>query len=602
MPLVWSVPEALVTAELATCFPSNAGFVEWVTAAFGPFWGFVEGFLSWLSAVADASLYPVLFLDYLVTVWPEIGSGIAGFVLSPFAFMVVVGAPKIQPSKLLISPPASEVDWSGFLPPGRTFGASNRFLGEVQDAERAYPKALALALIAVVLSLIGLGIPGPTADWKNWQSGELAVVGGQLGGPFVKSWVIAGAAVSCLAQQLSEMAEGAFQLQGMAEDGWLPSCFGHRSRFDTPSVGLFLIAILVLVLSSSSSFSAIVNVLNAVYCLAQVLEFSAFLHLRRRHNDMERPFRVPFSFQVCCLMLALPLAFCFVLLILPFFAGDWLQVGAIGGSVAMAVLLHCCLEFCRRHGWLHFRRQPPRGLEDILAAQASHFASTASESPQHGSETFGQSDLQMLSQTLTSLAQAHGAHSFHVVLAMEAREGPAGLEKAAQLSRGFSKYFSTLRSTSHPSNLREEHADGSWDPEVPGKASNVKWAVREAHRELLKESVDPASVILTVADADVVFHPRYFSHLTRDFGAVREHGGGWHEWTIWQAPQLPFRNYYASPACSRVWAYVASIWECGGVAGLSFGSEHFAFSTYSLPLLLAVEAEAHEGDVIAEDS
>jgi len=210
-------------------------------------------------------------------------------------------------------------------------------------------------------------------------------------------------------------------------------------------------------------------------------------------------------------------------------------------------------------------------------------------------------DLQMLSQTLTSLAQAHGSHSFHVVLAMEAREGPAGLEKAAQLDRGFSKYFSTFRSTSHPSNLREEHADGSWDPEVPGKASNVKWAVREAHRELLKESVDPASVILTVADADVVFHPRYFSHLTRDFGTVRRRGGGWHEWTIWQAPQLPFRNYYASPACSRVWAYVASIWECGGVAGLSFGSEHFAFSTYSLPLLLAVEAEAHEGDVIAED-
>ena len=28
--------------------------------------------------VADASLYPVLFRDYLVTVWPEIGSGIAG--------------------------------------------------------------------------------------------------------------------------------------------------------------------------------------------------------------------------------------------------------------------------------------------------------------------------------------------------------------------------------------------------------------------------------------------------------------------------------------------------------------------------------------------
>ena len=33
----------------------------------------------------------------------------------------------------------------------------------------------------------------------------------------------------------------------MAEDGWLPSFFARRSRYDTPSVGLFLIAVLVLV-------------------------------------------------------------------------------------------------------------------------------------------------------------------------------------------------------------------------------------------------------------------------------------------------------------------------------------------------------------------
>ena len=40
LPLVWSVPEALITAELATTFPENSGYVAWVTAAFGPFWGF----------------------------------------------------------------------------------------------------------------------------------------------------------------------------------------------------------------------------------------------------------------------------------------------------------------------------------------------------------------------------------------------------------------------------------------------------------------------------------------------------------------------------------------------------------------------------------
>ena len=39
-PLIWSVPEALMTAELATAFPENSGYVAWVTAAFGPMWGF----------------------------------------------------------------------------------------------------------------------------------------------------------------------------------------------------------------------------------------------------------------------------------------------------------------------------------------------------------------------------------------------------------------------------------------------------------------------------------------------------------------------------------------------------------------------------------
>lgn len=44
-PFIWSVPEALVTAELATTFPENSGYVSWVTAAFGPFWGWMEGFM-----------------------------------------------------------------------------------------------------------------------------------------------------------------------------------------------------------------------------------------------------------------------------------------------------------------------------------------------------------------------------------------------------------------------------------------------------------------------------------------------------------------------------------------------------------------------------
>eukprot|EP00913_Durusdinium_trenchii_P019570 g18397.t1 len=378
--------------------------------------------------------------------------------------------------------------------------------GEVQDVSTTYPKALGVAMVAVVLSyflplLVGLGISGATSDWRNWQDGEFALMGRRLGGSILESWVITGAAVSCLGQQLSEMAEAAFQLQGMAEDGWLPTCFAHRSRFDTPSLPLAVITVLVLVLSVFSSFNAIINMLNSVYCVAQVIEFSAFLHLRRKHDDLERPspFRVPCrSLAACCLLLLMPFAFCLVLLVMPFEIGFksphcwapscWVFFSTISWNFPGDPWPVSPSQVTSRR-WLTFYRCPPGGLEDILAQR-----------PNESLWALGPKDEQILSQTLTSLAQAHGAQSFHVVLAMEewhrneglfvcfsmfflntwmpcrlqAREGDPAVKKANQLSEEFGKHFATLRRTSHPENLRQVHMDGSWDPEIPGKASNLK--------------------------------------------------------------------------------------------------------------------------------
>ena len=41
-------------------------YAAWVDTAFGPFWAFQKGWLSWLSGVTDNALYPILFLDCLV--------------------------------------------------------------------------------------------------------------------------------------------------------------------------------------------------------------------------------------------------------------------------------------------------------------------------------------------------------------------------------------------------------------------------------------------------------------------------------------------------------------------------------------------------------
>lgn len=52
-----------------------SGYVAWVTAAFGPFWGFQEGLWSWLSGVTDNSLYPVMLAANLKIFFPELESG-----------------------------------------------------------------------------------------------------------------------------------------------------------------------------------------------------------------------------------------------------------------------------------------------------------------------------------------------------------------------------------------------------------------------------------------------------------------------------------------------------------------------------------------------
>jgi hypothetical protein len=49
MPFVWSVQEALMTAELGTAFPEASGGVAWVEAAFGTQAGWMSGYLGWVA-------------------------------------------------------------------------------------------------------------------------------------------------------------------------------------------------------------------------------------------------------------------------------------------------------------------------------------------------------------------------------------------------------------------------------------------------------------------------------------------------------------------------------------------------------------------------
>ena len=70
----------------------------------------------------------------------------------------------------------------------------------------------------------------PFMGGRRWRSGTLSLVGLECGGELVKTWVVVASAASNIGQFTCEQAANAFQLEGMAEAGWLPKCFMHRSR------------------------------------------------------------------------------------------------------------------------------------------------------------------------------------------------------------------------------------------------------------------------------------------------------------------------------------------------------------------------------------
>jgi hypothetical protein len=54
-PFIYSVQEAMMTAELGSAYPEAAGGVAWVEEAFGPFAGWMCGYLGWVSGATDVS-------------------------------------------------------------------------------------------------------------------------------------------------------------------------------------------------------------------------------------------------------------------------------------------------------------------------------------------------------------------------------------------------------------------------------------------------------------------------------------------------------------------------------------------------------------------
>ncbi|KAL6500919.1 hypothetical protein OROHE_025116 [Orobanche hederae] len=387
-PFIWSVPEALVTAELGTMFPENGGYVVWVSSALGPYWGFQQGWMKWLSGVIDNALYPVLFLDYLKSAMPILGDGfprmvavlvltlaltymnyrgltIVGWVaillgvfsLLPFVFMGFVAIPELKPSRWFVLD-LENVDWALYL--NTLFWNLNYWdsistlAGEVENPARTLPKALFYALILVVLSyffplLIGTGAGAVPLDRELWTDGYFSDIAKILGGVWLRFWVQGASALSNMGMFMAEMSSDSFQLLGMAKCGMIPECFARRSRHGTPPIGILFSASGV-VLLSWLSFQEIVAAENFLYCFGMIMEFVAFVKLRVEHPDAPRPYKVPFSTFGAILMCVPPSLL--ILVVLAFASFKVMVISLV--AVVIGLVLQPCLKYSEKKSWFRF--------------------------------------------------------------------------------------------------------------------------------------------------------------------------------------------------------------------------------------------------------
>src|SRR5439155_1315943 len=220
VPLIWSLPEVLIVGELASMLPEEGGYYRWVDRAFGRFWAFQNGWLTWMYSLVDMAIYPVLFNQYLryflpgldsrfewlvslAVIWgatwinlrgsTRVGraSVIAGsFVMLGFLAMTIASAPHV--AHIPWQPFASDqAKGLGGLAVGLSIALWNYIgwdnastvLGEVRDATRTYPRALAFALPLVTLGYFIPLLPALGAtNWTTWTDGGWPQIARSAGG------------------------------------------------------------------------------------------------------------------------------------------------------------------------------------------------------------------------------------------------------------------------------------------------------------------------------------------------------------------------------------------------------------------------------------
>jgi len=331
IPLLFSVPVSLATAEMATAMPVEGGFYRWTRAAFGDFWGFQCGWWNWTGTFLMSGAYGVIMADYIAGLTPltklqhwliafsflvlvtwlnVLGIKLVGnltlfllfIALVPTLIFTVLGFTHAQSNPLHPWFPPDK-PWQQSFGDGLALGLwvysgyeqLSTVTEEVENPARNFPLALAIVVPLAVLSFVlpfaaGLASVG---QWQTWDVNHFVPAARQLAGPWLE-WAMFAAAAICTFVLLDSTLLSASRLPfTMAEDGFLHHSLAKlHPKYGTPARAI-LISLPVLAVLAQFSLVRLIAVYAFFRAASTVMTLLSVWRLREGAPELERKFLVP---------------------------------------------------------------------------------------------------------------------------------------------------------------------------------------------------------------------------------------------------------------------------------------------------------------------
>jgi len=324
---------AMTMAELAVMIPKSGGQYVYAHRALGDYPGFVIGWTDWISTCGAAALASIALgelggalvpsltthgtaialattASFTVIHWIGVRTGARTqellSVLKTVALLAIAAACLTRPHSSNVAAAARTIPSGFFFASALVLSFQNvlytydgwnglvYFSGEVKDPAREVPRSMMWGVIAVAAVYLAL----------NWAFLHVLGIGGLSGEKFAaaaaakavfgatgEQVVSAVMAVSLLGNASALLMLAPRVPYAMAEDGLLSRRVTTVNAGGTPTMALFLSAIVTVLLIVTGTFESVIALSAFFYVLQYGTSFASLFVLRRREPDAPRPYR-----------------------------------------------------------------------------------------------------------------------------------------------------------------------------------------------------------------------------------------------------------------------------------------------------------------------